>query len=82
MSDNKTISPPKSPVYAIECHCLGMGIRYFSRVRLFGVTQITMNKFIKDAIFYLDSEIVQAERQLRRNRNNLDIDSYRIIKVN
>lgn len=68
-------------VYAIECRCFGMGIRYFSVVKLFGVSDISLNKNMKDAIFYLNHELKAAERQLKRNMDNLDIESYDIIQV-
>lgn len=68
-------------VYAIECRCFGTGIRYYSLVRLFGVTDVSLNKNQKDAIFYLNHELKAAERHLKINMNNLDIESYDIIQV-
>lgn len=81
MSEVKNRKRYIPPVYAIECRCPGMGIRYFSVIKFFGVRDITLNKYIKDAIFYLDHDIKLAEKHLKKNMNILDIESYDIIQV-
>lgn len=80
MSEKKT-HPTNVPVYAIECHCSGMGLRYFSLFKLFGELDFTFNKYLKDAIFYLDHDLKNVHRFMRRNMKHLEIESYDIIQV-